>query len=105
MALATEFIIRFLYNRPVRKVTTVQAKPNNGHYLEKNIKLMLFGLFFSSLAIFIRYVPLAYQISWNFADWVQSSVYRTIELSDGWNGRIISTQRYFSASHFSCYGR
>jgi hypothetical protein len=24
------------------------------------------------------------------------SIYRTIELSDGWNGRIIHTQVYFS---------
>ena len=26
-----------------------------------------------------------------------SAVYRTIELADGWNGRIIATQVYFSA--------
>lgn len=56
MALATEFILRFLYDRPVRKVAALQTKPINGHYLERKTKLMLFGLFFSSLTIFIRYV-------------------------------------------------
>lgn len=30
-------------------------------------------------------------------DVVCRGVYRTIELADGWNGRIISTQVYFSA--------
>ncbi len=30
------------------------------------------------------------------------SIYRTIELSDGWTGRIISTQVYFSES-LPCY--
>ncbi|GJE86154.1 RTA1 domain-containing protein [Phanerochaete sordida] len=77
MTLATEFILRFLYNRPVRKVRGANAKPDAVHYLERKTLLMLGGLFLSSLAIFIR------------------SIYRTIELSDGWNGRIISTQRYF----------
>lgn len=56
MALATEFILRFLYNRPVRKARALQEKPGAAHYLERNVKLMLFGLFFSSIAIFIRYV-------------------------------------------------
>jgi hypothetical protein len=28
---------------------------------------------------------------------LSSAVYRTIELAGGWNGRVISTQRYFSA--------
>ncbi|EKM61078.1 uncharacterized protein PHACADRAFT_83812, partial [Phanerochaete carnosa HHB-10118-sp] len=77
MALAIEFIIRFLYERPIRKVRAIQTTTSSAHFLDRNAKLMLFGLFFSSLTIFIR------------------SVYRTIELSDGWDGRIISTQRYF----------
>jgi hypothetical protein len=39
---------------------------------------MVAGLAFSTLVIFIR------------------SIYRTIELTDGWRGRIIQTQLYFS---------
>ena len=30
-----------------------------------------------------------------------SAVYRTIELADGWNGKVISTQRWFSTSPIS----
>lgn len=43
-----------------------------------SMKLMSCGLAFSTLMLFIR------------------TVYRTIELSNGWNGRIIQTQVYFS---------
>jgi len=39
---------------------------------------MIYGLIFNTTCLFIR------------------AVYRTIELSDGWKGRIISTQLYFN---------
>jgi hypothetical protein len=48
-----------------------------GHVTTR-VKLMVAGLAFSTLVIFIR------------------SIYRTIELTDGWRGRIIQTQLYFS---------
>ncbi|KAI0094861.1 RTA1-domain-containing protein [Irpex rosettiformis] len=75
VALATEFILRFLHNRPVRKVT---AGMSSRKYYNRGAKLMLFGLGMSSLFIFIR------------------SVYRTIELANGWTGKIISTQVLFN---------
>lgn len=104
MALATEFILRFLRNRPVREVQNVQTKMTTAHFLDKNTKLMLFGLFFSSLTIFIRYRPSHSLVYDNITDCMRRSVYRTIELSDGWDGRIISTQRYFSKSSHRCIG-
>lgn len=73
MALATEFVLRYVKDRPVR----AGAMSGSTAGLDKRMHLMLFGLALSSLAIFIR------------------SVYRVIELADGWNGRIISTERYF----------
>ncbi|KAJ3482333.1 hypothetical protein NLI96_g7048 [Meripilus lineatus] len=74
--LASEFVFRFAYNKPVRK----KPKPgsNGTHYCDTRTKLMIFGLGFSAIALFIR------------------SVYRTIELADGWGGRIITTQVYFN---------
>ncbi|CAL1695734.1 unnamed protein product [Somion occarium] len=75
MLLAGEFILRYLYNRPIRNRS---AGRSNTPPLEQKTALMLIGLFFSSLTIFIR------------------SVYRTIELTDGWSGRIIGTERYFN---------
>jgi hypothetical protein len=42
------------------------------------MKVMIYAMIFNTTCLFIR------------------SVYRLIELSDGWDGRIISTQRYFS---------
>ena len=96
MALATEFILRFLYNRPIRRqARALHEKSEDERFLEKNTKLMLFGLFFSSLTIFIRYVTYVIFLCQN-VDPVDRSVYRTIELADGWNGHVIATQRYFS---------
>ncbi|KAI0692783.1 RTA1-domain-containing protein [Cytidiella melzeri] len=75
VALAVEFVIRYYCDRPVRKAASNKIAQR---YLEKNTKLMLLGLGFSSLFIFIR------------------SIYRTIELQNGWDGRIISTQVLFN---------
>ncbi|KAL4243408.1 hypothetical protein ABKN59_001269 [Abortiporus biennis] len=73
--LATEFLIRFLYDRPVRRKNVESSK---GNQLDRKTELMFTGLAFSSVLLFIR------------------SVYRTIELADGWDGRIITTQVYFN---------
>jgi hypothetical protein len=91
VALATEFLWRYFTDRPVRSVTPAQhdgvndrvpiAEKTHTHTsrtLSPQLKQMIFALVFSTLCIFIR------------------SVYRTIELADGWTGRIITTQLYFS---------
>jgi hypothetical protein len=56
-----------------------------GTEIDTRMQLMIFGLCFSTLVIYIR------------------SIYRTVELSDGWSGRIIQTQVYFSESLFQTY--
>lgn len=48
--------------------------------LTPRLKLMAGSLALSALLLYIR------------------SIYRTIELADGWNGRIIETEVYFSKS-------
>jgi len=82
ICLATEYMIRFLTDRPFQAAastsygsaaTLVRRRPWNS-----KLKLAVIGLSFSSTVIFIR------------------SVYRTIELADGWSGRIIETQVYFN---------
>ncbi|TCD70330.1 hypothetical protein EIP91_003959 [Steccherinum ochraceum] len=75
MALAAEFVMRYLWDRPARNV---DVSKHTTHALTQKLKLLLIGLTFSSIVIFIR------------------SIYRTIELTDGWNGRIIKTQVYFN---------
>ncbi|KZT64813.1 RTA1-domain-containing protein [Daedalea quercina L-15889] len=72
MALAAEFILRFLWKSPVRAADASPVYP-----FDRNAKLMLAGLTLSSLCIYVR------------------SVYRTIELANGWTGYVIHTQRYF----------
>jgi hypothetical protein len=66
--------------------------------MTRKIKLAMIGLAFSTLVIFIRCV-----LSCHYTESVLTrvaggrSVYRTIELQDGWDGVIIHTQVYFSA--------
>lgn len=94
--LAFEFVYRFIRNKPLR--ATAEGFKRRPEQLDANIKLMLFGLGFSSLCVFIRCVVLT--DLWVGQQLMLStfrSVYRTIELSNGWTGRIIHTQVYFSA--------
>ncbi|THH21776.1 hypothetical protein EUX98_g8284 [Antrodiella citrinella] len=75
MFLATEFITRYIWDLPVRDPSESKLQIR---VLSRKVKMLLIGLAFSSTVIFIR------------------SIYRTIELSDGWDGRIIHTQVFFN---------
>jgi hypothetical protein len=71
---AAEFFVRYLHDAPVDKSTqTTKREP-----LTQKLKLMLIAVTFNSTCLFIR------------------AIYRTIELSGGWHGRVISTQVYFN---------
>jgi hypothetical protein len=76
MILALEFVYRYLSDKPFQR--SDNEPPTGNYFLDKNMKAMLFGAAFSSLTIYVR------------------SVYRTIELIDGWEGRIITTELYFN---------
>lgn len=95
VALAAEFVFRFWHDRPVRKSVT-DADTQRLRFVDRKTKLMLFGLGLSSLFIFIRCVDLLHYVYDLTDQQYLRSVYRTIELSDGWSGRIISTQVLFS---------
>ncbi|KAJ6553686.1 RTA1 like protein-domain-containing protein [Mycena vulgaris] len=71
-ALAADFLRRYIKDLPLR------ADPNERGVLDGNLKTMIAALMFSTLVLFIR------------------SIYRIIELSTGWNGRIIETEVYFN---------
>ncbi|KZT07921.1 RTA1-domain-containing protein [Laetiporus sulphureus 93-53] len=73
MLLAVEFIMRYLHDRPIGGRICVHTP----YTFDSKLKQMVGALAFSSICIYIR--------SW----------YRTFELADGWDGHIITTQRYF----------
>ncbi|TFY57325.1 hypothetical protein EVJ58_g7088 [Rhodofomes roseus] len=75
MILASEFVIRCLLDKPLHGA---DKAPPATHALDRKHAIMLGALTFASICIYIR------------------SIYRTIELSDGWTGHIIHTQRYFN---------
>jgi len=66
----SEFFIRYIYDIPLRL-------QNRKGAINMRLKTISAAIAFSTTCLFIR------------------SVYRTVELSGGWNGKIISTQRYF----------
>jgi len=78
---ATEFFIRYFHDAPLegndglleKNETITKREP-----LTRKLKLMLIAVVFNSTCLFIR------------------AIYRTIELSGGWHGRVISTQVYFN---------
>ena len=76
MILAIEFVFRYLTDKPFQRPNN--EPPTGNYFMDQKMKTMLSGIAFSSLAIYVR------------------SVYRTIELIDGWEGRIITTELYFN---------
>ena len=76
MILAIEFVFRYLTDKPFQRPNN--EPPTGNYFMDQKMTTMLSGIAFSSLAIYVR------------------SVYRTIELIDGWEGRIITTELYFN---------
>ncbi|KAJ6493452.1 RTA1 like protein-domain-containing protein [Mycena sanguinolenta] len=76
---AGEFLWRFLKQRPLAKHTkSLAAYPSLPAPLTKRQKVMIAGMAFNLLCLFIR------------------AIYRVIELKEGFRGRIIQTEVYFS---------
>ncbi|KAI0255352.1 RTA1-like protein [Lactifluus subvellereus] len=80
-ALATEFLVRFALDRPVRHIHNVEGgikvNPQRGT-VDTSMRHMLFGMSVMTVLILTR------------------SIYRTIELAGGWDGKVISTQWLFN---------
>ncbi|KAI0078296.1 RTA1-like protein [Panus rudis PR-1116 ss-1] len=79
MLLATEFILRFIHDRPLRYSPQNNIGISHGwSAIGWRLQFAVASLAFSGICLLIR------------------SIYRTIELVDGWDGPIISTQVYFN---------
>lgn len=76
MGLAAEFFLRQKYNAPFRH--QVIKFEQGQHSLSKKVQRMIYGMSFCTICLFIR------------------SVYRTVELADGWSGSVIATESYFN---------
>ncbi|KAI0051445.1 RTA1-domain-containing protein [Auriscalpium vulgare] len=74
-ALAAEFLLRYVKDRPFERHNAPDQPRGR---TDKHMKILLGGMSLMTLFILIR------------------SVYRTIELADGWNGKVISTQVLFN---------
>ncbi|KAJ6451295.1 RTA1-domain-containing protein [Mycena sanguinolenta] len=70
--LAADFLFHYHTDRPLRLDSSGRG------VLEGKVKIMICGLAFSTLTLFIR------------------SIYRIVELAGGWNGRVLHTEVYFN---------
>ncbi|KZV80823.1 hypothetical protein EXIGLDRAFT_815271 [Exidia glandulosa HHB12029] len=75
--LATEFLIRYLTDKPVRKITPFPRADR----LDERVRLKIIGLCISKLCFLIR-ETLANTVT-------DRTIYRTIELQDGWTGNAL----------------
>ncbi|KAK0477376.1 RTA1 like protein-domain-containing protein [Armillaria novae-zelandiae] len=80
--LGCEFLLRYSYDRPFTNRNTSSmtlSSPNTERgVIDKRLKYMIRALAFSTVCLTIR------------------AIYRTIELADGWDGKVIHTQAYFN---------
>ncbi|KAG1737999.1 RTA1 like protein-domain-containing protein [Suillus lakei] len=76
VALAVEFLLRRKYNAPFRYQVITFGKGQRS--MSKDMQRMISAMSFCTICIFIR------------------SVYRTVELADGWSGSVIATEAYFN---------
>ncbi|EJD50216.1 RTA1-domain-containing protein [Auricularia subglabra TFB-10046 SS5] len=72
VALALEFLLRYTLDKPLRTPTVKRGA------LDRKLRTMVLALGVSTLFILVR------------------TVYRTIELTDGWTGKIISNETLFN---------
>lgn len=101
MLLASEYFFRFLTDRPFRGLPNNNSVATlyNKHLWTLKLKLFSAAMGFSCLTLFIRWVASALSMEPIMSAYLLlSAIYRVIELADGWNGRIIATQVYFSTS-------
>ena len=100
LLLATEFLVRYHFDKPIKARSSGSAFSKSSA-LDRGMKLMIFGLALDGVFILIRSI---YRTIVRFPS---LTVYSPIgsnsgmayqELSDGWTGRIITTQLYFSTS-------
>jgi len=73
---STEFFVRYVKNAPVQSSTSSGAAPRG--LMDRDLIIVSSALMFSTVCLFIR------------------SIYRTIELGVGWDGRIFKTEVYFT---------
>ncbi|KIJ44743.1 hypothetical protein M422DRAFT_251726 [Sphaerobolus stellatus SS14] len=94
IVLATEFLGRVFLKRPIRPAVSnganIEATSMEGEKssttssddrqdtIPPNVSMLVTGMSFATLFVLIR------------------TIYRTVELIDGWTGRIITTQRFFN---------
>ncbi|PFH46581.1 hypothetical protein AMATHDRAFT_69545 [Amanita thiersii Skay4041] len=75
--LGAEYFFRYLNDKPIR-VDELKVYEGGTKGLTLRLRVMVLGLALSSLFLYIR------------------AVYRTIELANGWNGKVITTEVYFN---------
>ena len=110
--LAVEFLLRFYFQSPFARRSsspdlTEDSSENDkswkagasrsGAWLSPRLNLMVLGLAFATLFVFIRFdASISSLVSTSNTDFIYRTGYRTVELLGGWHGHIIRTQIFFN---------
>lgn len=108
MVLAAMFFVSFLKDHPVREINassggstvTLVGSSTRGRPWNRQLKQFSAALALITTVLMIRLVKRLH-CNKRMLTCMFRAVYRTIELADGWNGPVISTQRWFSKSILS----
>ncbi|KAH9941796.1 RTA1-domain-containing protein [Epithele typhae] len=92
---AAEYLWRRSNDRPIRRAPAYEDAASHGP-METPLKHLATGICLMTLFLFIRSVHDTSPDPPSDAKRFHSGVYRTVELADGFNGRIIHTQVYFN---------
>lgn len=111
--LALEFLGRFYLQRPLRKAqpdsqatsmeeekpaANVAATGDTRSQMPHNVSIVVYGIALATLFVLIRLVV----FHWNWLHNIMlisiyfRTIYRTVELIDGWTGHIITTEKFFN---------
>jgi len=90
--------VRFVLDKPIQRrwffgkstPTTITAEHRT---IDKNTRLMLLSIAFIVVLVYIRY---ASAVLSKYRNGLSRTMYRTIELTDGWGGPIIRNETYFN---------
>ena len=89
----TFFAYHYLRDRPFSSSSSTLVQ--DAYSWNQDFRTLSASLCFVTLLLIIRYVHAVLGMSRADVSFL-SAVYRTVELAGGWNGPVISTQRWFS---------
>jgi hypothetical protein len=85
IVLAAEFMFRFIKDRPFKRPNEETIR--GAYMLDGNMKTLIWSMTFGTVLLYIRYVVPLHDHFTSLTGITSRSIYRVVELTDGWNGK------------------